>query len=61
MDRPQRILVFNVYFTTLLAESAIFHVTDADGGVADENGDGGEAEVDVHEREGSASRIPTQF
>jgi hypothetical protein len=30
-DQPQRFLVFNVYFSALLAESAIFHVTDADG------------------------------
>jgi hypothetical protein len=30
-DRPQRFLVFNVYFSAVLAESGIFHVTDADG------------------------------
>ncbi|MCH7825673.1 MAG: hypothetical protein IH849_12795 [Acidobacteria bacterium] len=30
-DQLHRFIVFNLYFSTVLAESAIFHVTDADG------------------------------
>lgn len=30
-DETHRFIIFNLYFTAILAESAIFHVTDADG------------------------------
>lgn len=33
-EETHRFIIFNLYFTTILAESAIFHVTDADGAVA---------------------------
>ena len=32
-DQPQRFLVFNVYFSAVMAESAMFHVNDAEGRV----------------------------
>lgn len=32
-EETHRFIVFNLYFTAILAESAIFHVTDADGAV----------------------------
>ena len=32
-DQLHRFIVFNLYFSTVLAESTIFHVTDADGAV----------------------------
>lgn len=35
-DRPHRFIVFNVYFSAVLAESGIFHVTDANGRVTRE-------------------------
>ena len=35
-DRPHRFIVFNLYFSTVLAESGIFHVTDADGTIVRE-------------------------
>jgi hypothetical protein len=35
-DQPHRFLVFNAYFSSVLAESGIIHVTDADGRVVRE-------------------------
>lgn len=35
-EQTHRFIVFNAYFSAILAESAVFHVTDADGGVVRE-------------------------
>ncbi len=35
-DQLHRFIVFNLYFSTVLAESTIFHVTDADGAIVRE-------------------------